>query len=83
MEIMLLLVHTKMMIMEMIVEVLIFLKEIVMEIGDKNQNCYADDAAADDEFGYSVAISGNYVIVGASYDDDYAANSDSGSNLYF
>jgi hypothetical protein len=37
----------------------------------------ASDGAAHDYFGYSVAISGNYAIVGAYYDDD--KGSDSGS----
>jgi hypothetical protein len=33
----------------------------------------ADDGAADDQFGYSVYISGNYAVVGAPYDDDYGS----------
>ena len=37
----------------------------------------ADDAEADDEFGKSVAISGNYAIVGADYDDHGVTNSGS------
>jgi hypothetical protein len=37
----------------------------------------ASDAAADDQFGNSVSISGNYAIVGAYLDDD--AGSESGS----
>jgi hypothetical protein len=42
----------------------------------------ASDAAAGDQFGWSVAISGNYAIVGASYNDDNNAN-DSGSAYIF
>jgi len=41
----------------------------------------ASDAAASDNFGYSVAISGNYAIVGSYYDDD--AGSMSGSAYIF
>ena len=41
----------------------------------------ASDAAEDDWFGYSVAISGNTAIVGARYDDD--GGSDSGSAYVF
>jgi hypothetical protein len=37
----------------------------------------ASDGAADDYFGYSVAISGNYAIVGAYQDDDKGTNSGS------
>ena len=36
---------------------------------EQKQKLTASDAAANDKFGESVAISGNYVIVGASYDD--------------
>ncbi len=39
------------------------------------------DAATNDEFGYSVAISGDTAVVGAPYDDD--AGSDSGSAYVF
>jgi hypothetical protein len=31
-------------------------------------------ADADDEFGYSVSISGNYAVVGARYDDEKGNN---------
>lgn len=41
----------------------------------------ADDGAADDYFGYSVAISGDYAIVGSHRDDDNG--SDSGSAYIF
>ncbi len=37
----------------------------------------ASDGAASDYFGYSVSISGDYVIVGAIYDDDKGTNSGS------
>jgi len=37
----------------------------------------AADGAGDDEFGYSVSISGDYAIVGADRDDDYGSNSGS------
>ena len=55
-------------------EVLIFLKEIAMERGEsvsretyttQTQKITVSDAASNDEFGYSVATSGNYAIVGA------------------
>jgi hypothetical protein len=42
----------------------------------------ADDGAADDRFGTSVAISGDYVIVGANV-DDIGANIDQGSAYIF
>lgn len=42
----------------------------------------ASDGAADDEFGYSVAISGNYAIVGAD-GDDIGANASQGSAYVF
>ena len=37
----------------------------------------ASDGAADDRFGRSVAISGDYAVVGAPYDDDRGTNSGS------
>ncbi|MEP5255318.1 MAG: T9SS type A sorting domain-containing protein [Winogradskyella arenosi] len=37
----------------------------------------ASDAAESDRFGYSVAIAGDYAIVGANYDDDAGSNSGS------
>jgi hypothetical protein len=37
----------------------------------------ASDGAAADHFGYSVAISGNYIVVGAYLDDDKGTNSGS------
>ena len=45
--------------------------------GTQLQKLLASDAAASDNFGYSVAISGNYAIVGAQYNDDGGANSGS------
>ena len=37
----------------------------------------ASDGAADDYFGYSIAISGDYAVVGASHDDGVGSNSGS------
>jgi uncharacterized repeat protein (TIGR01451 family) len=37
----------------------------------------ASDAAANDQFGYSVAISGDTIVVGAYMDDDHGSNSGS------
>jgi esterase/lipase superfamily enzyme len=45
--------------------------------GQQLQKLTSSDAAADDQFGYSVAISGNYAIVGAWLDDDGGAVSGS------
>ena len=45
--------------------------------GTQLHKLVASDAAAVDFFGYSVAISGNYAIVGAQYNDDGGANSGS------
>jgi len=42
----------------------------------------ADDGAANDEFGNSVAISGDYAIVGAHQDDDQGDNSGSAYIFY-
>ena len=42
----------------------------------------ASDAASGDEFGYRVSISGDYVIVGARYDDDGGSNSGSAYVFY-
>ncbi|EIQ01023.1 hypothetical protein OpiT1DRAFT_05585 [Opitutaceae bacterium TAV1] len=41
----------------------------------------ASDGAANDEFGYSVSLSGDSALVGARYDDDKGANS--GSAYYY
>ena len=41
------------------------------------QKLLAGDGSGNDQFGYSVAISGNYAIVGARYDDDNGYNSGS------
>jgi hypothetical protein len=42
----------------------------------------ASDAAASDQFGYSVAVSGGTAVVG-TYGDDYAGNTDAGSAYVF
>lgn len=41
------------------------------------------DAAAGDEFGWSVAMSGNLAVIGAPFDDDAGVGSDSGSAYLF
>ena len=41
------------------------------------QKITASDGAAGDNFGYSVAISDNIVVVGANFDDDKGTNSGS------
>ncbi len=43
----------------------------------------ADDPAADDRFGHSVSVSGDYAIVGAPYDDDYGTSSGSAYIFYY
>ena len=43
----------------------------------------ASDAAADDQFGYSVAISGDTAVVGARFNDDAGPDSSSGSAYIF
>jgi hypothetical protein len=45
--------------------------------GDQIAKLTASDAKAEDWFGYSVAVSGNYAIVGAHQDDDGGTNSGS------
>ena len=35
----------------------------------------ADDAEEEDQFGYSVSISGDYAVIGAYYDDDGGSGS--------
>ena len=47
------------------------------EIWTEQAKLTASDAAAEDEFGYSVSISGDYAIVGAYAHDDAGANSGS------
>ncbi|MCB0518457.1 MAG: FG-GAP repeat protein, partial [Saprospiraceae bacterium] len=37
----------------------------------------ASDGATDDQFGWSVSLSGDYALIGASYDDDNGDNSGS------
>ena len=39
-----------------------------------NPNAYGGALGSDDQFGFSVAISGNYAIVGANYEDSAAGN---------
>ena len=39
------------------------------------QKLAASDGAANDEFGWSVSVSGNAMAVGAIYDDDKGSNS--------
>ncbi len=48
----------------------------------QQQKLTASDGAADDGFGYSVAISGDMVVVGAS-GDDIGANNNQGSAYVF
>jgi hypothetical protein len=43
----------------------------------EKQKLLASDGAANNRFGYSVSISGDYAIVGAVYDDDKGSNSGS------
>jgi uncharacterized protein (TIGR03437 family) len=49
----------------------------------QRQKLIADDGAANDSFGVSVAISGDTVVVGASSSDDIGANTDQGSAYVF
>ncbi|MHC4158861.1 MAG: FG-GAP repeat protein [Planctomycetota bacterium] len=44
---------------------------------DQQAKLIASDGASNDEFGWSVSISGDYAIVGARYDDDNGSNSGS------
>ena len=39
----------------------------------------ASDAAANDKFGYSVAVVGDTAVIGKRYYDDYGGSTDSGS----
>jgi len=48
----------------------------------QQDHLFADDAAAGDNFGYSVAIDGDTIVVGA-YSDDTAAGADAGSAYVF
>jgi hypothetical protein len=50
-------------------------------IGDQLHKLLADDGAADDWFGSAVAMSGNWIVVGAHRDDD--AGSESGAVYLF
>ena len=48
-----------------------------VQTGTELHKLTASDAAASDQFGNSVAISGNYAIVGSQYDDDNGSSSGS------
>jgi hypothetical protein len=50
---------------------------------DQIDKLTASDGAADDYFGYSVSVSGDYAIVGAYYDDDNGSNSGSAYIFFF
>jgi hypothetical protein len=50
-------------------------KSFVYDVMLPSQKIAASDGADNDDFGYAVAISGNYAVVGARYDDDSASNS--------
>ena len=50
---------------------------IVIVTVTERQKLLASDGAANDQFGYSVSISGDYAIVGAYADDDKGSNSGS------
>ena len=45
--------------------------------GNKNKKITASVSAEGDHFGMMVAASGNYIVVGATYDDDKGSNSGS------
>ncbi len=47
------------------------------DLGDQLAKLLADDGAAADSFGFTVALSGATAIVGAQYDDDNGSNSGS------
>ena len=47
------------------------------DLGDQLAHLFADDGAAGDQFGRSVAISGSIAIVGTRHDDDLGASSGS------
>ena len=51
--------------------------DIPLVIADTEFKQLAADGAADDQFGYSVAINGVHAVVGAYHDDDNASNSGS------
>ena len=50
---------------------------VILGAGDRTLNLQADDAAADDRFGQSVALSGATAIVGSVQDDDNGSASGS------
>ncbi|KPA12837.1 Dystroglycan-type cadherin-like domain protein, partial [Candidatus Magnetomorum sp. HK-1] len=49
-------------------------KAFVYDVLPPEEKLLANDGENNDDFGYSVDISGNYAIVGAHYDDDTASN---------
>jgi hypothetical protein len=49
-------------------------KTFVYDVLPPEQKLLATDRDNDDDFGYSVDISGNYAILGAYYDDDTDTN---------
>ena len=50
------------------------------QVGHNKQKLTASDAAANDQFGISVSISGDYVIAGAYYED--TGGTDAGGGVY-
>ena len=54
-----------------------------VQTGAELHKLLASDGVAYDNFGYSVAISGNYAIVGSYLDDDEGTDNDSGSAYIF
>ena len=50
---------------------------VPLVIADTEINQFASDGSGDDEFGFSVAISGNHAVVGAHKDDDNGEKSGS------
>lgn len=50
--------------------------------GQQVQTLNADDASAGDVFGHSVAISGNYALVGSTYDDDNGKDNNGSAYLF-
>ncbi|MEN6306319.1 MAG: FG-GAP repeat protein [Anaerohalosphaeraceae bacterium] len=55
----------------------------IAETWPQMQKFLASDGAANDNFGFSVAISGNYAIVGARMDDDMGTDSGSAYIFYW
>ena len=52
-------------------------------IWNEQQKIYASDGAASDWFGYTAAITDNYALVGAIYDDDNGSSSGSAYIYYY